>query len=182
MTEVNYSRTIFLDEVSVSDAGGALWISMWQSHGAPRPFTIALDDAHWLLSVAEASAVADAVRSCENYIALRARRGEAPKEHVAFATPKPISFDDGTASVFEVGTTAEQAHFFVGWAGRRLVPGPTKRDTLFIAFARMGEMAAQLPDPTGQRRVQQLLIDPATYRSPLAVEYWARPLPWERSS
>jgi hypothetical protein len=136
------ARTIFLDECQVSDAGSALTVSLWQSHGSPRPFTIRFGCDEWLMTVSQASAVASAASRIEQGIAFAMERGAEVKPRLVFHASIP--FSDGH-QIFEMGIAAEPGHLFLDWAGTRVTPGWTTRNQVFNAMSRMGEMARLMP-------------------------------------
>lgn len=154
MVEVKYSRTVFLNEVAIFDAGASLTVWLWQSHGSPRPFTLRIGDDEWEMSAGEASGLASATRLIGRSIDRAADLGEPPKSRAAYHRDLP--FDDGTALAFEMGVAAEPAHFFFSWGGLRIVPSPTKRDQIFIAFETVSALASQMPHEGGSGLASQL--------------------------
>ena len=147
MVEISCPRVVFLNEAAICDASGELRLWVWQDLGGVRPFTLRVNDDELVMSPGEASYLASAARSIERSIALADERGAAPRPRLAFHRDLP--FDDGTALAFEMGVAAEPAHFFFSWGALRIVPGSTKRDTIFTALETIGDRAAQMPDEGG---------------------------------
>jgi hypothetical protein len=147
--KITTPRAIFLD-TAICDAGGQLRLQAWQNLSDDAyPFTVVLEDEfEWLLPLDRAVALARAARRIELRIARAVEHNAAPKPGVAFA--EVIDFA-GVAREFEMGVVETWPHLFVAWNGLRIAPAPAKRDQLFFAFARLGEMAAQMPGGSASR-------------------------------
>jgi hypothetical protein len=161
MVEITGGKVLFLD-TAISDVNGSLRLELWQNLAGAYPFTLLFDGRReWLLPLAHARGLSATARRLDGYIARAVAKGEAPKPGVALR--ESVEFP-AEIIPFEIGAAIEPAHLFVAWDGVRIVPGPTKRDELLMAFERMGQVATEINESV--RRVIQMRIDPMTYVSP----------------
>jgi hypothetical protein len=127
------------------------------------PFTVALGSDNWPLATQDAERLASVGRRIEGALDYAAQRGEPIEEAPFFR--RQLGNANGRAVTFELGIDAggPVAAVYLEWNGRRIVDSTGR---LLKALSVLAEAAATVRQATAPARVQDLRIDPQTFRSP----------------
>ena len=127
------------------------------------PFTVALGSDNWPLATQDAERLAAAGRRIEGRLDYCAQRNEPIEEAPFFR--RQLGNADGRALTFELGIDAggPVAATYIEWRGRRVVDGSGR---LLRMLQTIGEATATIRQAEASRRVQEIRINPETFRSP----------------
>jgi hypothetical protein len=141
--------------------GPRLTVSVTRDFESPDPFTVQLGSDAWPLATQDAERLSAAGRRIEGRLDYCAQRN-APVEEAPFFRRQLGNSDH--AATFEIGIDASGpiASVFLEWRGRRVVDGSGR---LLKMLQVLGESAATVRQ-TAQSRVQDIRVDPESFRSP----------------
>jgi hypothetical protein len=142
--------------------GPRVTVSVTRDFGSPDPFTVTLGTDNWPLATQDADRLAAAGRRIEGRLDYAAQRGEPVEEAPFFR--RQLGNGDGRGSTFELGIDAsgQFAATYLVWNGRRIVDGSGR---LLKMLSIIGEAATTIRQAAASR-VQDLRINPETFRSP----------------
>jgi hypothetical protein len=163
--------SVTLFSSTVGDGPARLTISVVRDFDSPDPFTIQLGSDAWPLATQDAERLAAAGRRIEGCFDYCAQRGEPVEEAAYFR--RQLGSGDGRGSTFEIGIDASGplAAVYVEWRGKRVVDGSGR---LLRMLQVLGESTSTVRQAS--RRVQDIRINPHTFRSPIG---WDGRAPWE---
>jgi hypothetical protein len=153
--------TIFSAPIGCGPA--RLTVSVTRNFDSPDdPFTIMLGSDNWPIATADAERLAGAGRRIEGRLDYASQHGEPIEEAPFFR--RQLGNSDGRALTFEIGIDASGpvAAVYLEWNGRRIVDGTGR---LLKMLSVLGE-STQTIRQAAASRVQDLRINPETFRSP----------------
>jgi hypothetical protein len=160
---------------STIGAGAArLAISVTRNFESSDAFIIVLGHDEWLLAVKDAERLAACGRRLEGALDWSAERNEPVRLEPYFQ--RQLGFADGSSSKFEIGLDELNglACAYLEWNSKRAIDNSGR---LLKALSMLGESATTIRQAEASRRVQDIRINPETYRSPHA---WDGRAPWEQ--
>jgi hypothetical protein len=165
------SITIF--HSTVGDGPARLTISVTRNFDSSDAFAVGLGSDNWPLSTQDAERLAAAGRRIEGALDYAAQRGEPVEEAPFFR--RQLGAADGRAVTFEIGIDAggPLAAVYLEWSGKRIVDSTGR---LLKALSVLGEATATIRQAAASSRVQDIRINPETFRSPFG---WDGRAPWE---
>jgi hypothetical protein len=157
---------------TIGDGPARLTISVTRNFDLSDPFTVQLGSDAWPLATADAERLAAAGRRIEGRFDLAAQHGEQIEKAPFFR--RQLGSADGRGMTFEIGIDASGplAAVYLEWAGKRVVDSTGR---LLKALSVLGEATATIRR-TAASRVQDIRINPQTFRSPYG---WDGRAPWE---
>ena len=143
--------------------GPRLTVSVTRDFKSPDPFTVMLGSDAWPLSTPDAERLSAAGRRIEGTLDYRAQRSEPVKEAPYFR--RQLGAGDGRDATFEIGIDAsgQFAAVYLTWSGKQIVDGSGR---LLKALSVLGESATTIRQAEASRRVQDIRVNPETFRSP----------------
>jgi hypothetical protein len=153
---------ITLFTATIGDGPAKLTVSVTRTFDSSDPFVVTLGSDSWPLATQDAERLAAAGRRIEGCFDYRAQRNE-PVEEAAFFR-RQLGNADGRGMTFEIGIDASGplAAVYLEWAGKRVVDSTGR---LLKALSVLGEATATIRR-TAASRVQDIRVDPQTFRSP----------------
>jgi hypothetical protein len=147
---------------TIGDGPSRLSIAVTQNFDSPDPFTVTLGSDSWPLATHDASRLSAAGRRIEGTLDFCAQRGEPVEEAPFFR--RQLGNTDGRGMTFELGIDASSpiASVYMLWNGKRIIDSTGR---LLKALSVLGEATATVRQATASR-VQDLRINPETFRSP----------------
>jgi hypothetical protein len=158
---------------TLGDGPAKLTLSVVRTFDSPDPFVVTLGNDAWPLATADAERLAAAGRRIEGTLDYRAQRNEPVEETAYFR--RQLGAGDGRAATFELGIDAsgQFAATYLEWSGKRIIDGSGR---LLRALSVLAEAAATVRQASAPSHVQDIRINPHTYRSPYG---WDGRAPWE---
>jgi hypothetical protein len=156
----NMKITLFTS--TIGDGPARLTVSVTRNFESD-PFTVTLGSDNWPLSTQDAERLAAAGRRIERTFDFSAQHGEPVEEAPFFQ--RQLGDANGSGATFEVGVDASGpfAVVYLEWRGRRIVDGSGR---LLKMLATLGEATKTVRQAAAPSRVQDIRIDPETFRSP----------------
>jgi hypothetical protein len=148
---------------TIGDGLAKLTISVARNFDSPDPFTVQLGSDAWPLATPDAERLAAAGRRIDGTLDYAAQRNEPVEEAAYFR--RQLGNGDGRGSTFEIGIDASGpiAAVYLEWNGRRIVDGSGR---LLRMLQTIGEATASVRQASVPARVQDIRINPETFRSP----------------
>jgi hypothetical protein len=166
--------TIALFNAVIGAGPARLTIAIIRNFNSPDDaFIITLGNDDWPLTVEHAERLTACGRRIEGALDWSAQHNEPVKLEPYFQ--RQLGFSDGSAAKFEVGIDELNglACAYVEWKGKRAIDGSGR---LLKMLQVLGEAAATIRQAEASRRVQDIRINPHTFRSPIG---WDGRAPWE---
>jgi hypothetical protein len=148
---------------TVGDGLAKLTISILRNFESSDPFTIMLGSDSWSLSTQDAERLSAAGRRIEGRLDFASQHGEAVK--LAPYYQRQLGFSDGSAAKIEIGLDEinGQACAYLEWNSKRAIDASGR---LLRALSILGEATSTIRQTAASRPVQDLRINPETFRSP----------------
>jgi hypothetical protein len=153
---------ITLFSATIGDGPARLTISITRNFESPDAFIITLGRDEWPLTVKDAERLVASGRRIEGALDWAAQHNEPVKLEPYYQ--RQLGFSDGSAAKIEIGLDELGGHAcaYLEWAGKRVVDSTGR---LLKALSVLGESTATIRQAAASR-VQDIRVDPQTFRSP----------------
>jgi hypothetical protein len=147
----------------IGDGPARLTVSVTRNFDSADPFAVTVGTDNWPLSTQDAERLASAGRRIEGALDYAAQRGEPVEEAPFFR--RQLGAADGRAVTFELGIDAggPVAATYIEWRGRRAIDASGR---LLKMLQTLAEATVTIRQAEASRRVQDIRINPETFRSP----------------
>jgi hypothetical protein len=155
---------ITLFSATIGDGPERLTVAVTRNFDSPDdPFTVELGSDTWPLAISDAERLAAAGRRIEGRLDYASQHDEPVEEAPFFR--RQLGNSDGRALTFELGIDAGApvAATYIEWRGRRVVDGTGR---LLKMLQTLAEASATVRQASAPARVQDIRINPQTFRSP----------------
>jgi hypothetical protein len=164
---------VSLFSATIGDGPSRLSLSILRNFDSSDAFIVMLGNDEWPLTVKDAEWLAACGRRIEGALDWAAQHNE--KVNLEPYYQRQLGFNDGSAAKIEIGLDELNgvAVPYLEWANRRAIDSTGR---LLKALAVLAEATATIRRAEASRRVQDIRINPETFRSPFG---WDGRTPWE---
>ena len=148
---------------TIGDSPAKLTISITRNFDSSNAFVVRLGNDEWSLAAADAERLAAAGRRIEGALDWAAQHNEPVRLEPYFQ--RQLGFSDGSAAKIEIGLDEidGQARAYLEWNSKRAIDASGR---LLRALSVLGEATTTIRQASASSRVQELRINPETFRSP----------------
>ncbi len=147
----------------IGDGPARLTVAVTRHFDSSDAFKVGLGADAWPLSTGDAERLAAAGRRIEGALDYAAQRGEPVEEAPFFR--RQLGDANGRGMTFEIGIDASGplACVYLEWSGKRIIDSTGR---LLKALSVLGDATATVRRASASSRVQDIRINPETFRSP----------------